>query len=123
MEIIIKIHENDKFCESNSIHHSKELINVLKPDNSFALLTSGRKFYRFGKDEITILNSIKLSSQINVYSTKKSYKFLIIGYDNCIEYIYLDIYDEYDRKNKGISRLNPCNIILELLAFKKYRMN
>ena len=66
----------------------KGIYNVLKPDNSFVLLTSGRKFYRFGKDEITILHSIKSSSQINVYSTKKSYKFLIIGLDNCIEYIF-----------------------------------
>ena len=89
----------------------------MKRDECFALVNSGRHlifcgFGKFGKNEIAILKNIKLDNQTNAYIMQKSYKFLVIGYDNCIEYIDLDFSEDYERKNKRISKTNPYKIFL-----------
>ena len=113
-ENFFKIYD-DKLNEINSIEHSKEYINFIQLDNCFAFVTSNNylKFCDLEKNKINLIHHLQLKGKINTYTIAKGDKSLIIGYDNCIEYIDLEQSEDYEQKNKTKENASSNKVSLD----------
>ena len=74
-EKFFKIYD-DKLNKINSIEHTKEYINFIQLDNSFAFVTSNNylKICNLEKNKINLLHHLQLKGKINTYNIAKGNK-------------------------------------------------